>query len=81
MLTEIMDKIDKDYEVINIDINCICEKPKLSGFRKQMIQMIAQAVKLDPTAVSVKFRTHEGLGEIGTGNAIAAQTVVLINKR
>jgi 2-C-methyl-D-erythritol 2,4-cyclodiphosphate synthase len=81
MLTEIMKKIDKDYKIINIDINCICEKPKLSGFRNQMIQTMAQALKLDSSSVSVKFRTHEGLGEIGAGNAIAAQTVVLLEKR
>jgi 2-C-methyl-D-erythritol 2,4-cyclodiphosphate synthase len=81
MLTEILEKVVKDYEVVNVDVNCICEKPKLSGSRKQMIDAIAQAMRLDPSVVSVKFRTHEGLGEIGTGNAIAAQAVVLIKKR
>jgi 2C-methyl-D-erythritol 2,4-cyclodiphosphate synthase len=29
----------------------------------------------------VKFRTHEGLGDIGAGEAIAAQAVVLVKKR
>ena len=81
MLTEILKKIDKAYEIINIDINCICERPKLSGFRKQMIQIIAQAVRLEASSVSVKFRTNEGIGEIGAGNAIAAQAVVLLKKR
>jgi ribonuclease HI len=38
---------------------------------------IAGLFKLDATAVSIKARTMEGLGEIGAGRAIAAQAVVL----
>jgi 2-C-methyl-D-erythritol 2,4-cyclodiphosphate synthase len=81
MLHEIMDTIICNYELGNIDINCICEKPKLAGYRSEMINTIASATRLDPSAVSVKFRTHEGLGEIGAGHAIAAQAVVLLKRR
>ena len=81
MLHEILDTIIGKYELGNIDINCICEKPKLAGYRSEMINTIASATGLDSSAVSVKFRTHEGLGEIGAGNAIAAQAVVLLKKR
>jgi 2-C-methyl-D-erythritol 2,4-cyclodiphosphate synthase len=81
MLREIRMKIENEYEIRNMDINCICEKPRLSGSRTAMIHAIAQAAGLDPAAVSVKFRTHEGLGEIGAGNAIAAQAVVLLRKK
>ncbi len=81
MLDEIRERTGKEHEIVNIDINCICEKPRLSGFRTDMINAIARAAGLDPSAVSVKFRTHEGLGEIGAGNAIAAQAIVLIRKR
>lgn len=81
MLEEIRKKIGNEYEIINLDINCICEKPRLSGLRMAMIHKIAQAAGLEASAVSVKFRTHEGLGEIGAGNAIAAQAVVLLRKK
>jgi 2-C-methyl-D-erythritol 2,4-cyclodiphosphate synthase len=81
MLREIMDALAGTYELVNIDINCICERPKLSGYRSEMINAIASKAGLDQTAVSVKFRTHEGLGEIGAGNAIAAQAVVMLKKR
>jgi 2-C-methyl-D-erythritol 2,4-cyclodiphosphate synthase len=81
MLHEILDTLISNYELGNIDINCICERPKLAGYRPEMIRAIASAARIDPTAVSVKFRTHEGLGEIGAGNAIAAQAVVLLKKR
>jgi 2-C-methyl-D-erythritol 2,4-cyclodiphosphate synthase len=81
MLHEILDTVISNYELGNIDINCICEKPKLAGYRSEMINTIASATRLDPSAVSIKFRTHEGLGEIGAGHAIAAQAVVLLKKR
>lgn len=78
MLKMIMATIQPKHKVVNIDINCICEKPKLSGYRKAMIRIIADTCKIDASDVSVKFRTHEGLGEIGAGEAISAQAVVLI---
>lgn len=81
MLHEILDMVISDYELGNIDINCICEKPKLAGYRSEMINTITSVTGLDPSAVSIKFRTHEGLGEIGAGHAIAAQAVVLLKKR
>jgi 2-C-methyl-D-erythritol 2,4-cyclodiphosphate synthase len=81
MLHEILDMVISDYELGNIDINCICEKPKLAGYRSEMINTIASVTGLDQSAVSIKFRTHEGLGEIGAGHAIAAQAVVLLKKR
>jgi 2-C-methyl-D-erythritol 2,4-cyclodiphosphate synthase len=81
MLHEILNTFMGNYELGNIDINCICEKPKLAGYRSEMINAIASSTRIDPSAVSVKFRTHEGLGEIGAGNAIAAQAVVLLKKR
>ncbi len=81
MLHEILDTIINDYRLGNIDINCICEKPKLSGYRSEMVNTIASVTGLGPSEVSIKFRTHEGLGEIGAGHAIAAQAVVLLKKR
>jgi 2-C-methyl-D-erythritol 2,4-cyclodiphosphate synthase len=66
--------------VVNIDINCICERPKLGGYRNEMVANIARACKIETSAVTVKFRTNEGLGEIGAGEAIAAQAVVLVEK-
>lgn len=81
MLKGILETEARDYEIVNIDINCICERPRLSGYRKDMVEAIARASGIDTSAVSVKFRTHEGLGEIGEGNAIEAQAVVLVRRR
>jgi 2-C-methyl-D-erythritol 2,4-cyclodiphosphate synthase len=78
MLREIMGRIPPGSRVANIDVNCICEKPKLSPYRDIMVANIAGACMIDASRVSVKFRTNEGLGDIGKGEAIAAQAVVLL---
>lgn len=78
MLRGIVSKLAPRYRVVNIDVNCICEKPKLASYRNKMVANIAQTCKIDTSSVSVKFRTNEGLGEIGAGEAIAAQAVVLV---
>ncbi|MFY9397254.1 MAG: 2-C-methyl-D-erythritol 2,4-cyclodiphosphate synthase [Desulfomonilia bacterium] len=80
MLHEISLKIAGRFRVVNIDINCICERPKLGPYRNEMVANIARACKIETSEVSVKFRTNEGLGEIGSGGAVAAQAVVLVEK-
>lgn len=80
MLKKIMNTVQTDHRLVNIDINCICEKPKLSGYQNDIILKIADTCRVDPSVVSVKFRTNEGLGEIGAGEAISAQAVVLVRK-
>ncbi len=81
MLKAIVAEMSGKYRIVNIDANCICEKPKLSGYRDKMVANIADVCNIDHSQVSIKFRTHEGLGEIGSGNAIAAQAVVLIEQK
>lgn len=78
MLKVVISRMSPVHRVVNIDVNCICERPKLSGYRNIMVANIAGACMIDASSVSVKFRTHEGIGSIGTGDAIAAQAVVLI---
>jgi len=80
MLKEIAASAQKTHKLVNIDANCICEKPKLSAYRDRMTNRIADTCNIDPSCVSIKFRTHEGLGEIGKGEAIAAQAVSLLQK-
>ncbi len=81
MLNEICRLIPAGWRIANIDTNLIAERPKLSPYREQMQINLAKACGLDPDQVSVKFRTHEGLDAVGQQNAIAAQAVVLMEKK
>ena len=46
----------------NIDATIIAQRPKLASYRPQMEENIAEALHLDPSRVSVKATTEEGLG-------------------
>ena len=69
------------YDVVNIDSTVIAQAPKLSPYIKQMRSNIARALGIDPSAVSVKATTEEGLGFSGEKLGIAAHAVCLIEKR
>jgi 2-C-methyl-D-erythritol 2,4-cyclodiphosphate synthase len=70
----------RGFIVINIDATIICEQPKLAKFYQEMRQQIATALVLHIEQVNVKAKTMEKLGEIGRGEAIAAQAIALIEK-
>lgn len=65
-------------EVVHLDVTLICERPKISDYRQQMVQHIAQVLKLAHDRVSVKATTTEKLGFTGRGEGIAAQAVATI---
>ena len=68
----------KGLRVVNIDVTIIAQSPKLSPFILEMRKCIGQALGLDSTQVTIKATTTNGLGFIGKGEGIAAQSVALI---
>jgi 2-C-methyl-D-erythritol 2,4-cyclodiphosphate synthase len=69
---------ERGYSIGNVDCVIICERPKLSPFYSAMKASLAEALEVDEQSVSLKARTTEGLGDIGRGEAIAVQSVVLL---
>ncbi|MHC4568513.1 MAG: 2-C-methyl-D-erythritol 2,4-cyclodiphosphate synthase, partial [Planctomycetota bacterium] len=57
------------------------EEPKLGPVKGQMQRAIAGLLDIDFTAVNVKAKTNEGLGDIGAGDAIAATATALVRKK
>jgi 2-C-methyl-D-erythritol 4-phosphate cytidylyltransferase/2-C-methyl-D-erythritol 2,4-cyclodiphosphate synthase len=65
--------------VINhVDVTIICERPKVGPHRDAMKAKIADILKIDPTRVSVKATTTEGLGFTGRREGIAAQAIATV---
>ena len=71
---------EKNYNIINIDSTIVAEAPKLSSFRKIMIEKIAEVLNLNAKNVSIKATTNEKFGAVGRSEAIAAYAVVLIRE-
>ena len=71
---------ERGYVIENIDATIIAQRPKLAPSRPQMAANIAAALQLDPSRVSVKATTEEGLGFTGSGEGIAAQAITLLTE-
>jgi 2-C-methyl-D-erythritol 4-phosphate cytidylyltransferase/2-C-methyl-D-erythritol 2,4-cyclodiphosphate synthase len=69
------------YEVGNLDVTVILERPKIKDHIEAMRANLARAVGVDIARVSIKGKTNEGVDAIGRGEAIAAHAVVLIRAR
>lgn len=68
------------WSPVNLDATVIAERPHLAPHIDAMRAGLAEAVGLDPSRVSVKAKTNEGIGAIGSGDAIATMAVALIQK-
>ena len=68
------------YKPVNIDSTVCAQAPKLAPYIDEMRENIAVACGLKKSAVSVKATTEEGLGFTGTGEAMSATAVCLIEE-
>ncbi len=69
-----------DFSINNLDINLICQKPKVSKYRNKIINSISKLMKLDKKKINLKGRTVEKLGLIGQEKAIASEVIISITK-
>jgi 2-C-methyl-D-erythritol 2,4-cyclodiphosphate synthase len=72
---------EQHWEVVNIDLIIHTEQPKLEPVKGQMKRCVAGLLGIDFTAVNVKAKTNEGLGDVGTGEAMTATAIVLLKKK
>ena len=68
----------KNFTIINLDINFICEKPKIYKYIKKMKINISNLLNINKDKISIKATTNEKIGFIGQGEGIAAESIVQI---
>jgi 2-C-methyl-D-erythritol 4-phosphate cytidylyltransferase/2-C-methyl-D-erythritol 2,4-cyclodiphosphate synthase len=66
------------YQVINVDLTVVLERPKIKDAIDEMRSRLASAIGIDRGAVSIKGKTNEGVDAVGRGDAIAAHAVALL---
>ena len=69
---------DGGWQIANLDVTVIAQKPKLAAHRDPMRSAIASMLKLGVEQVSVKATTTDHLGFTGRQEGIAALAVVLL---
>ena len=71
---------NKNFYINNLDINLICEKPKISKYRNKIINSLIKLINVDKNVINLKGKTVEKLGLIGKEKAIACEVIVSISK-
>ena len=71
---------EKDWQVNNVDVTIIAQKPKLASYIPAMRSRVAQVLKIDEDCVNVKATTTEKLGFTGRGEGIAAEAIASLVK-
>ena len=72
---------ERGWRVHNVDAVVVCERPKLAPHVDAMRKLMAEDLRVDIAAVSVKATTSERLGFTGREEGMAAQAVVAVVPR
>ena len=71
---------DNDFSINNIDINLICENPKVSKIRNRIIKSLSELLSINRNLINLKGKTVEKLGIIGKEQAIACEVICSLSK-
>jgi 2-C-methyl-D-erythritol 4-phosphate cytidylyltransferase/2-C-methyl-D-erythritol 2,4-cyclodiphosphate synthase len=81
MLKPVVDILNKNnFYINNLDINLICEQPKVSKYRIKIINSLSNLLNLDKSLINLKGKTVEKLGLIGKEKAIACEVICSISQ-
>ena len=69
-----------NFSINNLDINLICEQPKVSNYRTIIINSISKLTNLKKDLINLKGKTVEKLGLIGKEKAIACEVIISISR-
>jgi 2-C-methyl-D-erythritol 2,4-cyclodiphosphate synthase len=81
--TELLQRImhmmsDKKARIANLDSIIVAEQPRLAPHVPAMKEVLCPILNIEEAELGIKAKTHEGLGPMGHGEAIAAWASVLI---
>ena len=81
MLTPVLKLLnDNSFSINNIDINLICENPKVSKIRNKIIKSLSTLLSINKNFLNLKGKTVEKLGIIGKEQAIACEVICSLSK-
>ena len=81
MLTPVLKLLnDNNFSINNVDINLICENPKVSSIRNRIIKSLSTLLSIDKNLINLKGKTVEKLGIIGNEQAIACEVICSLSR-
>lgn len=81
LLERVMEKVaEEGYQIGNVDVVVIAQKPKLGGYFPQMKKILAESMHCSESRINLKATTEERLGFTGREEGIAAEAVCLLEE-
>ncbi len=71
---------ERGWRVVNVDATVMLERPRLRPHVEEMRERLARTLNVEPSCVSVKAKTGEGLDAVGRGEAVTVQAVILLTR-
>ena len=68
------------WELVNADCVLVGEEPRIGEVRDEMCERLAGALGVEPSRVTVRATTTDGLGFTGRGDGLAAHAVALVRR-
>lgn len=68
----------RGFEIENVDVTIIAQKPKLAPYIGNMCKNVAEAMEISVDRVNVKATTTEKLGFEGRGEGISSMAIALL---
>ena len=78
--------VGRGYEIGNVDVTLICQKPRVNvehkgkQVKQLMIDNCARLLKTDVSRVNVKARTHEKVDSVGEARALECHVVLIMQR-
>jgi 2-C-methyl-D-erythritol 2,4-cyclodiphosphate synthase len=69
------------YALVNADVVVIAQRPKLVPYIDAIRANLARALGADPSQISIKGKTNEGVDSMGAGESIAVHAIALLCRR
>ncbi|RLA83109.1 MAG: 2-C-methyl-D-erythritol 2,4-cyclodiphosphate synthase, partial [Epsilonproteobacteria bacterium] len=66
------------YEIVNIDITIIAQKPKINPYKSDMKIVLSKILGIEKFKVNIKATTAEKLGFIGREEGVAVQSIAAL---
>ena len=81
LLRYVVSMVRERFDINNVDVTIVAQRPKLADHIPAMIQNIAEDLAVPVCDVSVKATTTERLGFEGRGEGISAMAIATITEK
>lgn len=72
---------ERNMKIMNIDCVVIAQEPRLLSFIPLMREKLSPILEMKNELLNIKAKTHEGIGEIGRGEAISCYSIALLKEK